>query len=163
MPSYSFVKKTGAPAGTINFVLAEGLYLIDDTTHTPLITSNADAAKELAISPYLTLSGVSGTYVPPLSPFQQELLEWVVAESFFLTSATRNSNGAVTTASVLWPDGQTGTLTTDVFASGQALGAIDAYHITYVPTTGPTMTITQAAVTRDSSGGVVAQPLPTFS
>ena len=163
MPSFTFVKRSGAPSGPINIVLAAGVFLIDDTTHTPLITSNADAAKELAICPYLTLSGVSGTYIPPLTPIQQELLEWTVAESFFLSSATRNANGAVVTANVIWPDGQLGVLTTDAFASGTALGAIVAYHITYIPTTGPTVTITQAAVTRDSTGGVVVQPLPTFS
>lgn len=85
------------------------------------------------------------------------LLGWAYAQSFRLVSATRDANSAITTASVVWPDGSTGTFTTTT-ASTAFPGAIDAYTVTYVPSSGPTKTITQTAVTRDSAGAVTAQP-----
>lgn len=85
------------------------------------------------------------------------LLAWAYAQAFRLVSATRDANSAITTASVVWPDGSTGTFTTTT-ASTSFPGAIDAYTVTYVPASGSTKTVTQTAVTRDAAGAVTAQP-----
>jgi hypothetical protein len=87
------------------------------------------------------------------------LLNWSYTGSFRLVSATRDANGAVTTASIVWPDGVAGVFTTDT-ASATFPGAIDAWHATYAGT--PLKTITQTAVTRDSSGAVTSQPAITI-
>jgi hypothetical protein len=77
--------------------------------------------------------------------------------SITLASAARDANEAIVLSPIVWPDGSTGTFTTDT-ASTAFPGAIDAYHVTYVPASGPTKTITQTAVTRDTGGAVTAQP-----
>lgn len=87
------------------------------------------------------------------------LIAWTLAEAFVLSPVGRDANDAITTASVVWPDGATGTFTTDT-ASATFAGSIDAYHITYV-WGGGSKTITQAAVTRDAGGAVTVQPTPT--
>jgi len=89
------------------------------------------------------------------------LSTWAYAQSFQLVSATRDVNGAITTASIVWPDGATGTFTTDT-ASTAFPGAIDAWHATYV-LGALTKTVTQPAVTRDANGAVTAQPAITIS
>lgn len=74
---------------------------------------------------------------------------------------TRNSNGAVTSASVVWPDGTVGTYTADVLSTAFP-GAVDSYHITYGSPV--TKTYTQPTVTRDAASGVVtARPAMTVS
>ncbi|HEF4835439.1 TPA: hypothetical protein SAO52_000115 [Burkholderia vietnamiensis] len=95
------------------------------------------------------------------SPLNQRLLQWAYAQSFCLVSATRDANEAIITASIVWPDGATGTLTTDS-ASTAFPGAIDAWHATYV-TGVNTKTVTQPTVTRNAAGAVVAQPAITIS
>lgn len=87
------------------------------------------------------------------------LLSWAYANTFRLVSATRDDNGAIITANIIWPDGVTGTFTTDV-ASTDFPGAIDAWHATYAST--PSKTITQPTVTRDDNGAVTAQPAITI-
>lgn len=72
---------------------------------------------------------------------------------------TRNAQEVVTSADVVWPDGTTGTFTTDSIGS---LNTIDAYHITRV-ISGVTHTYTQSAITRDSSGAATAVPAMTYS
>lgn len=84
------------------------------------------------------------------------ILGWVYAQSFRVVSASRDSNSAITTASIVWPDGKTGALTT-LIASTVFPGAIDSYSVTYV-NGGTTTTYTQPAVTRSASGAVTAQP-----
>ncbi len=96
------------------------------------------------------------------APMPTWVLEgWTLSQDFVLLSATRNANEVITTASVLWPDGSTGSFTTDTI--NPTFNTIDAFHVTYVWTVngGGTHTITQAAVTRDASGAVIAQPNPT--
>lgn len=88
------------------------------------------------------------------------LLGWAYNQTFQLVSATRDTNGAVTTAAIKWPDGITGTFTTDT-ASVTFPGAIDAWHATYLGST--TKTVTQSAVTRDANGAVTVQPAITIS
>jgi len=88
------------------------------------------------------------------------LLPWAYNQTFQLVSAARDANGAITTASIVWPDGTAGVFTTDT-ASTAFPGAIDAWHATYLGTT--TKTVTQPAVTRDANGAVTVQPAITIS
>lgn len=89
------------------------------------------------------------------------LTTMTLSEAYVLSSATLDANGAITTASIIWPDGSTGVFTTDT-ASTAFPGSIDAYHITYIPSVGPTVTVTQPLVTRDSTfGNITAQPVLT--
>lgn len=67
-------------------------------------------------------------------------------------AVTRNSDGAATSASVVWPDGTPGTYNATALSSAFP-GAVDAYTITYGSPV--TATYTQAAVTRDSTTGAV--------
>ncbi|MFM0226172.1 hypothetical protein [Paraburkholderia dipogonis] len=91
----------------------------------------------------------------------QSLLQWAYASAFRLVSATRDANAAIVTASIVWPDGATGTFTTDT-ASTAFPGAIDAWHATYINGV-ISHTVTQTAVTRDATGAVTAQPAITIS
>jgi hypothetical protein len=88
--------------------------------------------------------------------YSQLILGWVYGQAFRVVTANRDNNGVIITADVIWPDGASGTFTTDV-ASIDFPGAIDAYHITHVLGEA-TQTITQPTVTRDTSGLVSSQP-----
>ena len=68
---------------------------------------------------------------------------------------TRDSNGAATSAPVVWPDGSPGTYTATTLSTAFP-GAVDAYTITYGSPV--TRTYTQPAVTRDASGAPTAVP-----
>ena len=89
-----------------------------------------------------------------------QLLGWAYAQAFTATSVTRNVNNVITTASIVWPDGATGTLTTDIINT--TFNTINAWHATHI-LNGVTKTVTQTAVTRNSSGAVIAQPVLTIS
>lgn len=112
------------------------------------------------IAGHKTLAQLNGTFVATLNA---GLIGWTLAQAFRVSSASRDSNGAITTASVVWPDGSTGTFTTDT-ASTAFPGAIDAYHVTYVNAgLSISKTVTQTAVTRDGNGAVTAQPALTVA
>ena len=65
---------------------------------------------------------------------------------------TRDTNGAVISAPVVWPDGDTGLFTATIVSSLYP-GAIDAYTITK-----GSRVFTQPEVTRDESGAVTVRP-----
>lgn len=76
-------------------------------------------------------------------------------DSIIVGEITRDSDGAATSASVVWPDGSPGTYTADI-VSTTFPGAIDGYHITYGS---PLIrTYTQPTVTRNSLGAVTTRP-----
>lgn len=75
------------------------------------------------------------------------------------TTITRDSNEAATGASVVWPDGTTGTYTGT--ASATTPGAIDSYTVTYAGS--PTKTVTQPAMTRNAAGSVTTRPAMTVA
>ena len=89
-----------------------------------------------------------------------QLLDWAYVQAFAITSATRNTDDVITTASIVWPDGATGTFTTDTINT--TYNSIDAWHATHI-LSGTTKTVTQTAVTRNSNGAVTAQPVITIS
>jgi hypothetical protein len=96
----------------------------------------------------------------PTNNNDEKIKAWAYAQSFSVTSATRNSNDVITTASIVWPNGATGTFTTDTINT--TYNAIDAWHATHI-LNGTTKTVTQTAVTRNSNGAVTAQPVITIS
>jgi hypothetical protein len=73
-------------------------------------------------------------------------------ESMFVGAVTVDSNGAYTSAPVVWPDGATGTYTGT--ASTAFPDAVDSYTITHV-LQGVTTTYTQSTVTRDALTGKI--------
>jgi len=73
---------------------------------------------------------------------------------------TRDSNGAATSAAVVWPDGKPGTYTATSVSAAHP-GAVDAYTVTYGSPV--TSTVTQPAVTRDATGAVTNRPAMTVS
>lgn len=91
----------------------------------------------------------ASTNIPSVS----DLLAWTLAASYSVTSATRDSDGVITTATVSWPDGSAGTFTRT--AKNAIWLVIDAYTVTH---SASGKTVTQAAVTRDSNGNITAQP-----
>ena len=86
------------------------------------------------------------------------LREWTAGGDYTVSSATRDTDGLITTASVVWPDGSAGVFTTTL--KNSTFLTIDAYTITHVQSG---KTATQAAVTRDLSGNVIAQPAITIT
>lgn len=71
------------------------------------------------------------------------------------TTMVRNSDYALTSAAVVWPDGTPGTYTA-LTLSTTFPGAVDSYQITYGSPV--TSTYTQPAVTRNTDGVVTALP-----
>jgi hypothetical protein len=89
------------------------------------------------------------------------LRAWAAAESLRASSITRNTNGVVTAATVTWPDGSAGTLTT---THGYPLGSITpdtsssgwvATQITTITHTSSSQTVT-ITVTRNANAEATA-------
>lgn len=74
----------------------------------------------------------------------------------FSGSVTNDVDGAPVSASVLWPDGVTGTYAGT--ASTEFPGAVDAYTVTR--TGAPVLTYTQPSVTRDPVTGYITNRPP---
>ena len=72
---------------------------------------------------------------------------------------TRDANGVITSAGVVWPDGVIGTFT--AAAIDATWGAINSYTVTYVGST--TKTVTQPTMTRDANGSVSNRPAMTVA
>jgi len=72
-------------------------------------------------------------------------------ELIIIGTITRNSNGVVTSADVIFPDGVTGTYTSTAYDSTS--GAVNAYTVTKGSTT-----YTQPTMTRNSLGAVTNRP-----
>lgn len=89
------------------------------------------------------------------------LIGWALSLSFTVSGATRDVNGALTSANITWPDGATGVFTATVLSTAFP-GAIDAWSATYVKG-GITATVTQPTVTRDATGAVTNQPAITIT
>jgi hypothetical protein len=89
-----------------------------------------------------------------------QIKNWAYVQAFAITTATRNTQDVITTATIVWPDGATGTFTaTTINATFDVIDAWTATHIL----SGVTKTVTQSAVTRNSNDAVTAQPVITIS
>jgi len=86
------------------------------------------------------------------------LRAWAASSAYALTSAVRDADGVVLTATIAWPDGSSGTFTRT--AKSPTFLTIDAYTATH---TRSGLTVTQPAVTRDANGAVIAQPALTVN
>lgn len=84
-----------------------------------------------------------------------KLIAWVTAQAYVLTSATYDADGVPAVgATVLWPDGGTGTLS--VVTKNTAFPAlIDSFRLTHT-TFG--RYVNQPTVTRDDFGRITARP-----
>lgn len=91
--------------------------------------------------------------IQPLSASPETLIGWATAEAFEPTNITYDSDEVVTSASVKWPDGSTGTFTTTT--KNTTWLAIDAYTISH---TLSGQVVTQTAVTRNSTGRITVKP-----
>lgn len=78
---------------------------------------------------------------------------WTVAKAYALTSATYDSSGCITSATVRWPDGSSGTYTTTL--KNAVFNIPDSYTITHANTG---LTVTQSTVTRNANGDITVQP-----
>jgi hypothetical protein len=132
------------------------------------VDNTSDAAKPISTAQAAGLAPLVAGQVPFANlsitlALNTTLTAWTNTGAFAVVSMAtpRDSNGVITIANIVWPDGSTGVFTTDT-ASINFPGAIDAYHITYIPATGSTKTITQSLLTRDSNGAVIAQPVLTI-
>ncbi|MFZ1249878.1 MAG: hypothetical protein WAR37_00285 [Candidatus Microsaccharimonas sp.] len=76
-------------------------------------------------------------------------------ELLIVGNINRDTNQAITSADVVWPDGKPGTFTALVL-SNSFPGAIDSYKVTYGSPTAKTFT--QPAITRNANGAVTNIP-----
>lgn len=81
------------------------------------------------------------------------LIGWASANAYTLTSASRDVDGVITTATIAWPDGSSGLFTTTT--KNSTFLAVDAYTVTHAASG---KTLIQSTITRDSNGLIVAQP-----
>lgn len=88
----------------------------------------------------------------------QQLKDWFTAEAYRLTSATPDSDGVLESGTVVWPDGSAGTFTRTAKDSTWLM--VTAYTISH---TDSSKTVTQSAITINSSGFVTAEPEPTVA
>jgi hypothetical protein len=117
---------------------------------------------------YVTVPDVASIDYPDLMPIDPATLTpsaplapaWVSSQNLALARDPSQifvgtitlTDGAPTSAAVVWPDGTTGVYTGT--PSVAFPGSIDAYTITH----GTTRTYTQPAVTRDATGNITTQP-----
>ncbi len=86
------------------------------------------------------------------------LIEWTESEAYQMLSTTWDSDGVISSATVKWPDGSSGTFSR--VAKNSTWLAIDSYDITH---TDSGKTVSQSSVTRDSDGLVTTKPELTIS
>jgi hypothetical protein len=134
--------------------LSVDAYTITHTTGGETVTQAAvtrDSDGNVTVKPALTVVGATTAILDTLK-------SWTEGESYEVISASYDVDGVVTTATVKWPDGSSGTFTTTI--KNTTWLSVDAYTITH--TTGGE-TVTQAAVTRDSDGNVTVKPALTVA
>lgn len=100
----------------------------------------------------LSKAALDATYAPSGYALKQLAAN---PDQLAVGAITRSASGAATGFSVAWPDGATGAFTGT--ESTTFPGAIDTYAITHV-LEGVTITYTQPALTRDTTGAVTARP-----
>jgi hypothetical protein len=81
------------------------------------------------------------------------LTAWAESGSYEVTTATYDADNVITTATVKWPDGSTGTFTTT--SKGLEWLSVDAYTVTHMTSS---QTVTQTTITRDSNGNIIVKP-----
>lgn len=92
-----------------------------------------------------------------LASISATVLGWFLNQAFQFANIVRDSNGAMTSADVTWPDGLSGVYTAGVVSSIFP-GKVDGWHVTRIDGI-TTHTYTQPTVTRDDNGDVSAMPV----
>lgn len=88
----------------------------------------------------------------------QMIKEWAQGKDYEPTAITRDTEGRVTTMTVVWPDDSPGVYTaTDYNATHEVY---DGFTITH---TASGQTVTQAAVTRNTDGAIINKPILTVA
>lgn len=88
----------------------------------------------------------------------ERLVEWAQGKDYEPLVITRDSEGRITTMTVKWPDTSAGTyVATDFNATHEVY---DGYTIIHVDSG---LTVTQAAVTRNSDGAITNKPALTVA
>ena len=88
----------------------------------------------------------------------QQITFWVACEAYQMTAITYHVayTNTIASATIVWPDGTTGTFTTTVI--NPTWEAIDAYNVTHGPSFGTHIIVTQDPVIRNSDGNIIAAP-----
>jgi hypothetical protein len=129
------------------------ILLVRDATPDMQITEALPAVVPMEMA--AVIKGEPGETGPP--GVQYNLQTWAMTLAFSLTSAERNTDDAMTSATIEWPDGVAGTFVSDVLSVAFP-GAVDAWHGTHGD-----QIVTQPLMTRNSNGAVIAQPAPIIS
>jgi hypothetical protein len=164
--SIPLLVQSSNPSGTANkwriFAKADGVYILSPAgdEYGPLIAIGEPGVGLVTVSQTIVgaINEVAGQVVGGSTITDQQLKDWASAESYELTAATVDVNNVVTVATVKWPDGSAGVFA--VTTQNTTWLAIDAYTITHVASG---KTVTQAAVTRNSTGAVTAKPALTVA
>jgi hypothetical protein len=117
--------------------------------NTPLGTLDAELTSQAA-----AITNLQGG----ASVASDTLKAWTESGAYQLTALTRDSDGVVTTAAGFWPDGSAGEFVT--VTKNATWLAIDAYTVDHKASG---KVVTQAAVTRDSDGGITVKPALTIT
>lgn len=125
--------------------------------HTP-ITTGASATSANINAPLSELDSAISNAGGGASVSDNVLIGWTEGGDYEATSITRDSDGVVTTATVKWPDGSAGTLTT--VTKNDTWLCVDAYTISH---TDSSKTVTQSAVTRNTNGEITTKPALTVA
>jgi hypothetical protein len=141
--------------------------LADNLQVLPMATSLVVAPGELNIlntpgtgDALVGVDAVSAQFEPlsdVLAAIGPTVLGWFLSQTFQYATITRDVNGAMTAADVLWPDGLPGVYTADVISSIFP-GKVDGWHVTRIDGV-TTTTYTQPTVTRDDNGDITVIPV----
>lgn len=135
-----------APSGTGLVSVTNGALDTPSTLRALVAGDASNLRSDLGLGPQSTLTT------------NQTLIDWTEAGSYQVEAATYDSDGVVTTATVVWPDGSAGTFTRT--AKDATFLSINGYTITHANSS---KTVTQATVTRDSGGRVTTKPALTVA
>ena len=145
-----------ATNGSFSVVLAAGDYevLIDKVNRYIINVPDDSATYQFAdrITESATLASIPPASLTPSA----RLIEMLQGGGLASTSITKDAQGVLTSATVRWPDGATGTLTVTA-TSGDLVTAFTVTH----SATGKTLT--QPTVTLDAQGDITNQPAITVS
>lgn len=89
--------------------------------HTAILSNGQPANAATFNTPFGALDDAIGLQGGGANASATVLRAWAAAESLRISSVTRNGNGVITSASVTWPDGSAGTMTT---THGYPLGSV---------------------------------------
>jgi hypothetical protein len=145
------VPSVGGDLSVQAYVQDLGTYLFNNFTLTN------ETAMDAIFKPGVQVIGDAGG-TAGLFPSDTTLLSWGYAQSFSVTSATRDATtGLITTAEIEWPDGAPGTFRCNLGSSAFP-GEIDAWEADYRVAGGAYKTVVQPPVTRNAAGQIIAQP-----